>query len=53
MPDAWIDDGKTKIGYEIPFTRHFYKYQTIRPLDVIEAEIKQLEAEIAEELKEL
>jgi len=26
VPDAWIDHTKTKIGYEVPFTRHFYKY---------------------------
>jgi len=31
VPDAWIDESKTKIGYEIPFTRHFYKYQPLRP----------------------
>ncbi len=37
VPDAWIDETKTKIGYEIPFTRHFYKYQPLRPLAVIRA----------------
>jgi type I restriction enzyme M protein len=46
VPDAWIDESKTKVGYEIPFTRHFYKYQPLRPLSVIEAEIRALEAEI-------
>jgi type I restriction enzyme M protein len=46
VPDAWIDERKTKIGYEIPFTRHFYQYKPLRPLDVIEAEIKALEADI-------
>jgi type I restriction enzyme M protein len=30
VPDAWIDESKTKIGYEIPFTRHFYKYQPLQ-----------------------
>lgn len=46
-PDAWIDFEKIKVGYEIPFTRHFYEYQPPRPLDVIEREVKELEAEIA------
>ena len=46
VPDAWIDEEKTKIGYEIPFTRHFYKYKPLRPLAEIEAEIRTLEAEI-------
>jgi len=46
VPDAWIDEAKTKIGYEIPFTRHFYKYKPLRPLAEIEAEIRVLEAEI-------
>ncbi len=46
VPDAWIDESKTKVGYEVPFTRHFYKYTPIRPLDEIEADIRKLEAEI-------
>lgn len=46
VPDAWIDTSKTKVGYEIPLTRHFYKYTPPRPLAVIEAEIKELEREI-------
>ncbi|MCK1821579.1 type I restriction-modification system subunit M [Streptomyces sp. XM83C] len=46
VPDAWIDHGKTKIGYEIPFTRHFYVYTPPRPLAEIDAELKALEAEI-------
>ncbi|WP_181801287.1 type I restriction-modification system subunit M [Streptomyces shenzhenensis] len=45
-PDAWIDHTKTKIGYEIPFTRHFYVYEPPRPLAKIDAELKSLEAEI-------
>ena len=40
-PDAWIDHEKTKKGYEIPFNRHFYVFQPPRPLDVIDAELKQ------------
>ena len=50
-PDAWIDFDKTKVGYEIPFTRHFYEYQPPRPLAVIEQEVKDLEAEIARMLE--
>ncbi|MBF9072240.1 type I restriction-modification system subunit M [Streptacidiphilus fuscans] len=46
VPDAWIDHTKTKIGYEIPFTRHFYEYKPPRPLVEIDAELKSLEAEI-------
>lgn len=46
VPDAWIDHTKTKIGYEIPFTRHFYVYQPPRPLAEIDAELKTLEAQI-------
>jgi type I restriction enzyme M protein len=44
--DAWVDHDKTKVGYEIPFTRHFYVYEPPRPLEVIEAEIRALESEI-------
>ncbi|WP_339862557.1 class I SAM-dependent DNA methyltransferase [Thalassospira alkalitolerans] len=44
-PDAWIEDGKTVIGYEISFTRHFYKPQPLRPLADIEADIRALEEE--------
>jgi type I restriction enzyme M protein len=46
VPDAWIDESKTKIGYEIPLNRHFYQYEPPRPLEVIEADIKALEREI-------
>ncbi len=53
VPDAWVDHDKTKIGYEIPFTRHFYKYVPPRPLAEIDAEIKQLEAEIQDLLREV
>jgi len=38
--DAWIDPEKTKIGYEIPFNRHFYVFQPPRPLAEIDAELK-------------
>ena len=53
VPDAWFDHTKTKIGYEIPLTRHFYKYVPPRPLEEIDAEIKALEAEIQELLREV
>ena len=53
VPDAWVGDGKTKIGYEIPLTRHFYRYDPPRPLDKIDAEIKVLEDEIVRLLKEV
>ncbi len=43
--DAWIDDSATRIGYEISFTRYFYKPQRLRTLDEIKAEIYALEAE--------
>ena len=47
VPDAWVDYDKTKVGYEIPINRHFYVYKPPRPLDEIEADITQLEGEIA------
>lgn len=53
VPDAWIDHSKTRIGYEIPVTRLFYKYVPPRPLAEIDAEIKQLEREIQELLGEV
>ncbi len=53
VPDAWIDYSKTKVGYEIPLTRHFYVYQPPRPLDVIAGEISQLEKDIMAMLSEV
>jgi type I restriction enzyme M protein len=44
-PDAWIDESKTEIGYEISFTRHFYKPEPLRTLDEIRADILALEKE--------
>ena len=46
VPDAWVDGSKMKVGFEIPFTRHFYVYEPPRPLEVIEGEIRDLEGEI-------
>lgn len=53
VPDAWIDHGKTKVGYEIPLNRHFYRYEPPRPLEIIEADIKALEDDIVKLLKEV
>ncbi|MCT2008215.1 type I restriction-modification system subunit M [Micrococcus lylae] len=53
VPGAWIDESKTKTGYEIPFTRLFYTYVPPRPLEEIDAELKQLTAEIIELLQEV
>ena len=44
-PDAWIDESKTAIGYEISFTRYFYKPKPLRTLEEIEADIRALEKE--------
>lgn len=52
-PDAWIDTKKNKIGYEIPFTRHFYKYVAPRPSEEIMAEIKALESDLDGALAEV
>jgi len=51
VSDAWIDESKTKVGYEIPLTRHFYKYKPPRPSEEIMEEIKELEEQIAEKIK--
>ena len=42
VPDAWIDEEKTKIGYEIPFNRHFYVFKPPRELDKNAAELKSV-----------
>ena len=52
-PDAWVDHDKTKIGYEIPLTRQFYRYVPPRPLHEIDVEIKALEDEIKRLLREV
>ncbi|MFN8232214.1 MAG: class I SAM-dependent DNA methyltransferase [Actinomycetota bacterium] len=53
VADAWVDYNKTKIGYEIPLTRHFYQYVPPRPLEEIDTEIRELEREIQELLGEV
>ncbi|WP_054033618.1 type I restriction-modification system subunit M [Desulfatitalea tepidiphila] len=45
VPDAWIDESTTKLGYEISFTRHFYKPPEIRPLEEIKADLLKLQEE--------
>jgi type I restriction enzyme M protein len=45
VPDAWIDESKTKVGYEINFTKYFYKYKPLRSLEEIRADILKLEEE--------
>jgi len=53
VPEAWMDRSKDKVGYEINFNRHFYKYTPPRPLEVIDAELKQAEEEIMQLLREV
>ncbi len=53
VPDAWVDESKTKIGYEINFNRYFYRYTPPRPLDEIEADLKKIEKEIEDMLAEV
>ncbi len=53
VPDAWIDWTKTKTGYEIPFTRHFYKYTPPRPLAEIDADLEKQVAKILDLLREV
>ena len=52
-PDAWVDETKSKVGYEIPFTRTFYEYKSIEPAETIAARIKEHEAKLADGLKKL
>ena len=52
-PDAWIDEKKSKVGYEIPFTRYFYKYEAPKPSAEIMQEILAIEAELDGALKEV
>ncbi len=53
VSDAWMDRTKDKVGYEINFNRHFYRYTPPRPLKEIDAELKQAEEEILQLLKEV
>lgn len=53
IADAWVDESKTKLGYEIPINRHFYQYEPPRNLSEIKAEIEALEHEIMQMLGKL
>lgn len=53
LADAWIDHSKTKVGYEIPFARHFYKYVAPRPLAEIDADLNKVAGEIMDLLMEI
>jgi type I restriction enzyme M protein len=53
IPDAWMDRSKDKIGFEINFNRHFYRYVPPRPLEEIDVELKQVEDEILQLLREV
>lgn len=52
-PGAWVDESKTKVGYEIPFTRTFYEYTEIEESDVIAARIAEREQSLMAKLHEL
>ncbi len=52
-PDAWIDKKKTKVGYEIPFTRTFYEYKQIEPAEAIAKRIEEHEKSLMAKLHEL
>ena len=52
-PDAWIDHEKTKVGYEIPFNRHFYVFEPPRPLEEIDADLKLVTGRILTMIGEL
>ena len=53
VPDGWVDEKKTRIGYEILFTRFFYRHQPPRPLDEIDTELHEVNQEILELLTEV
>lgn len=52
-PDAWIDAEKSKVGYEIPFNRHFYVFEPPRNLHMIDEELKTVSSNIMKMLEEL
>jgi type I restriction enzyme M protein len=53
VPDAWIDESSVKTGYEISFTRYFYKPQPLRTLEKTRADIMALEKETEGLLKQI
>lgn len=52
-PEAWIDKEKTQVGYEIPFTRYFYKFEEPEPADEISKRIIEIEKDINRSLRKL
>lgn len=52
-PDAWIDESKTKIGYEVPFNRQFYVFEAPRQLEEIDADLKRVTDRIKKMIEEL
>lgn len=53
LPDSWIDQSKTKIGYEINFTKYFYEFKPLRPLSEIKADILALQEKVLETEKKV
>ena len=53
VPDAWMDTGKTRIGYEISFNKYFYKHKPLRSLEEVTSDILKLEEETDGLLKKL
>ncbi len=53
VPDAWMDRTKDKVGYEINFTKYFYKYQPLRSIEEIKNDILDLESETEGLLKQI
>ena len=53
VPDAWMDRTRDKVGYEINFNRHFYRYTPPRPLEDIDADLKQAEEKIIRLMREV
>jgi type I restriction enzyme M protein len=51
VPDAWIDESKTKVGYEINFTKYFYEFKPLRPLEEIRRDMLALEQETESMIK--
>ena len=53
LTEAWVDENKTKIGYEINFTKYFYEFKPLRPLTEIKADILALEEKVLETEKKV
>jgi type I restriction enzyme M protein len=53
VPDAWVDYSKTKVGYEIPLARFFYRYAEVRSIEEIDSEIREANEQIRRLLEEL